>query len=232
LLCTDAAAEGLNFQFCGALVNYDMPWNPMRVEQRIGRIDRLGQRHPDIQIVNLHYSNTVEADVYKALRERIGLFENVVGRLQPILASLPKLISGRVLEGKTKPDEARQAMVAEITGEADRAEASGFDIDAVTDADLTVMPSESSPLTMIDLDQVIGRSALLPPGMEVEPMGVREFKLRAPGMKEWIRVSTSPAYYEQHADAMELWSPGNPTFPAASSEPLPPALARLEDLLR
>ena len=43
LLCTDAAAEGLNFQFCGALVNYDLPWNPMRVEQRIGRIDRLGQ---------------------------------------------------------------------------------------------------------------------------------------------------------------------------------------------
>ena len=51
LLCTDAAAEGLNFQFCGALVNYDMPWNPMRVEQRIGRIDRLGQQHPRVRIV-------------------------------------------------------------------------------------------------------------------------------------------------------------------------------------
>ena len=135
LLCTDAAAEGLNFQFCGALVNYDMPWNPMRVEQRIGRIDRLGQKHPNIQIVNLHYANTVEADVYKALRDRIGLFENVVGRLQPILASLPKLISGRVLEGKTRPDDARQALVADVEGEADRAEASGFDIDAVTDAE-------------------------------------------------------------------------------------------------
>ena len=55
LLCTDAAAEGLNFQFCGALVNYDMPWNPMRVEQRIGRIDRLGQKYPVIRIINLHY---------------------------------------------------------------------------------------------------------------------------------------------------------------------------------
>jgi SNF2 family DNA or RNA helicase len=84
LLCTDAAAEGLNFQFCGALVNYDMPWNPMRVEQRIGRIDRLGQKHADIRIVNLHYADTVEADVYRALRARIGLFETVVGRLQPI----------------------------------------------------------------------------------------------------------------------------------------------------
>ena len=71
LVCTDAAAEGLNFQFCGALVNYDMPWNPMRVEQRIGRIDRLGQRFSDIRIINLHYEDTVEADVYRALRSRI-----------------------------------------------------------------------------------------------------------------------------------------------------------------
>ena len=70
LLCTDAAAEGLNFQFCGALINYDMPWNPMRVEQRIGRIDRLGQRHGTIRIVNLHYEGTVETDVYRALRVR------------------------------------------------------------------------------------------------------------------------------------------------------------------
>lgn len=67
LLCTEAAAEGLNFQFCGALVNYDMPWNPMRVEQRIGRIDRLGQKHATIRIFNLHYSDTVEADIYQAL---------------------------------------------------------------------------------------------------------------------------------------------------------------------
>ena len=47
---SDAAAEGLNFQFCGALVNYDLPWNPMRVEQRIGRIDRLGQQHRDCRV--------------------------------------------------------------------------------------------------------------------------------------------------------------------------------------
>ena len=79
LLCTDAAAEGLNFQFCAALINYDMPWNPMRVEQRIGRIDRLGQAHPAIRIVNLHYEGTVETDIYRALRTRINLFEAVVG---------------------------------------------------------------------------------------------------------------------------------------------------------
>ena len=99
LLCTDAAAEGLNFQFCGALVDYDMPWNPMRVEQRIGRIDRLGQQHPVIRVVNLHYEERVETDVYRALRTRIGLFESVAGRLQPILARLPGAISKAALRG-------------------------------------------------------------------------------------------------------------------------------------
>ena len=102
LLCTDAAAEGLNFQCCGAVINYDMPWNPMWVEQRIGRIDRLGQRHETIRIVNLHYKDTVETDAYRALRERIGLFESVVGRLQPILAQLPRMISQTVLSGENR----------------------------------------------------------------------------------------------------------------------------------
>jgi superfamily II DNA or RNA helicase len=232
LLCTDAAAEGLNFQFCGALVNYDMPWNPMRVEQRIGRIDRLGQRYRDIQILNLHYANTVEADVYLALRQRIGLFENVVGKLQPILASLPRLISCRVLDGKTRPGEERRAVVAEIEGEAERAQAAGFDIDDVTNTDLSEAAPEPSPLTMDDLEQVVRTPALLPPGIEVEPMGVREYKLRAPGMKDWIRISTNPAYYEQHADAMELWSPGNPAFPEPkTTEPSDPSVAHFADLL-
>jgi superfamily II DNA or RNA helicase len=231
LLCTDAAAEGLNFQFCGALVNYDMPWNPMKVEQRIGRIDRLGQQHADIQIVNLHYANTVEADVYQALRSRIGLFENVVGRLQPILASLPKLISGRVLAGQTRPDDQRQTVLNDINTQADGAEAGGFDIDAVTDAELTEVLPVPSPLTMGDLERLIGKPKLLPPGIEVETMGAHEFKLRAPGMADWIRVSTSPEYYEQHADAMELWSPGNPTFPTAEGDPADPRVTRFADLL-
>lgn len=231
LLCTDAAAEGLNFQFCGALVNYDMPWNPMRVEQRIGRIDRLGQRYRNIQIINLHYADTVETDVYQALRQRIRLFEGVVGRLQPILARLPSLITSRVLEGRTRPAEERQAAVADIQSMTDQAQAGGFDIDAVTDADLAETASETSPLTMDELERVVRTASLLPPGLEIEAMGVREYKLRAPGMKDWVRITTNPEYYEQHADAMELWSPGNPTFPANDGEPMEATVARLSDLL-
>ncbi|MGE3667620.1 MAG: DEAD/DEAH box helicase [Steroidobacteraceae bacterium] len=137
MLCTDAAAEGLNFQFCGALINYDMPWNPMRVEQRIGRIDRLGQRHPEIRIVNLHYEDTVETDVYHALRDRIGLFESVVGRLQPILASLPGRIAQGVLAGAASSTEGRQRIAADVdVAVADVQASRGFDLDEVTDADL------------------------------------------------------------------------------------------------
>jgi superfamily II DNA/RNA helicase len=200
LLCTEAAAEGLNFQFCGSLINYDMPWNPMRVEQRIGRIDRLGQRYPEIRIVNLHYADTIEADVYAALRQRIGLFENVVGRLQPILARLPTLISGRVLEGRTKTRDDRQATVNEVEIEAARANQSGFDIDAVTDADLTEPLQAASPMTTADLDRVLTSTTLLPPGIEVSPMGAREYRFQQPGLGRTIRISTDAVYYEENAD--------------------------------
>ena len=85
LLCTEAAGEGLNFQSCGVLINYDMPWNPMRVEQRIGRIDRIGQAHSEVWIRNYFYADTVEATIYRRLSTRIDWFQNVLGDLQPIL---------------------------------------------------------------------------------------------------------------------------------------------------
>ena len=92
LLCTESASEGLNLQTCGVLFNYDLPWNPMRVEQRIGRIDRIGQRYPTVTIHNFYYDGMVEAKVYRKLRDRIGAFESVVGNLQPILAQVPTFI--------------------------------------------------------------------------------------------------------------------------------------------
>ena len=225
LLCTDAAAEGLNFQFCGALVNYDMPWNPMRVEQRIGRIDRLGQEHPVIRIVNLHYEGTVETDVYRALRSRIGLFETVVGRLQPILAQLPRTIADAVVSGSGREGLERASVVDAIERRAQEAEAGGFDLDAVLDGDLTLPDRPPSPVTMEDLDRLIGSPGLMPPGTDVRPLAPREYGLLAPGMSERLRVTTDPAFYEEHAESVELWSPGNPLFSApefmAVSEELP-----------
>ena len=212
LLCTDAAAEGLNFQFCGALVNYDMPWNPMRVEQRIGRIDRLGQQNKTIRIINLHYEGTVETDVYRALRKRICLFESVVGRMQPILARLPGTISQSVLAGEGRGARERANIVDGIEREASEHRSGGFDIDAVTESDLAMPVRPQSIVTMEDLDRIIGSSELMPPGVDVQPMGHREYALLAPGMNEALRVTTDPDYFEEQAESVELWSPGNPLF--------------------
>ena len=234
LLCTDAAAEGLNFQFCGALINYDMPWNPMRVEQRIGRIDRLGQEHGFIRIVNLHYEGTVETDVYRALRTRIGLFESVVGPLQPILAQLPRTISRTVLSGENRDERGRANVVDAIEQQAREAKGRGFDIDAVTDEDLAIPEQAPSPMTMDDLDRVIGTPDLMPPGFDVRQMGPREYSVLEPGMTERVRVTTDPAYYEAHAESLELWSPGSrlftpPEFTSRTDEP--PAGKTLKDIL-
>ena len=234
LLCTDAAAEGLNFQFCGAIVNYDMPWNPMRVEQRIGRIDRLGQRNETIRVINLHYEGTVETDVYRALRKRIGLFESVVGRLQPILARLPRTISQTVLSGESRDARERANVVDAIEREAQERRSAGFDIDAATESDLAMPARPLSIVTMEDLDRIIGASDLMPPGVDIQPMGHREYGLLAPGMSEPLRVTTDPEYFEEHAESVELWSPGNPLFVPpefAESVELDPSHRTLKDIL-
>jgi superfamily II DNA or RNA helicase len=105
LLCTESASEGLNLQTCGVLINYDMPWNPMRVEQRIGRIDRIGQAFPTVTIHNFYYDGTVEAKVYQRLRQRIENFSSVVGGLQPILAKIPTLIEQATMSADPQEEE-------------------------------------------------------------------------------------------------------------------------------
>ncbi len=234
LLCTDAAAEGLNFQFCGAVVDYDMPWNPMRVEQRIGRIDRLGQKHEIIRVVNLHYEDTVETDIYRALRERIGLFETVVGRLQPILARLPGAISRSVLSGRGRDARERADLVADIEREANERRDAGLDIDAAAEDELSVPPHAPSTVTMEDLDRIVASDRLMAPGVGIQPLGWREYGLRAPGMSASLRVTTDPEYFEEHVESVELWSPGNPLFVAPEfadgAEPDPPH-GTLKDIL-
>ncbi|MCS7003206.1 MAG: DEAD/DEAH box helicase, partial [Dehalococcoidia bacterium] len=94
LICTDAASEGLNLQAAGALINYDLPWNPSKVEQRIGRIDRIGQQYDTVRIVNLFLKDSVDERIYTKLRERCGLFREFVGPMQPVLARARRMILG------------------------------------------------------------------------------------------------------------------------------------------
>ncbi len=85
LLTSEVGGEGLDMQFCDAMVNYDLPWNPMVVEQRIGRIDRFGQKSPKVNIYNLIVEDSIQEVIYRRLLERIGIFRSSIGDLEAIL---------------------------------------------------------------------------------------------------------------------------------------------------
>ena len=216
LVCTDAAAEGLNFQFCGALVNYDMPWNPMRVEQRIGRIDRLGQRFSDIRIINLHYEDTVEADVYRALRSRISIFEKVVGGLQPILARLPRLIEESVLSRSKALDGKRDEALQKLDIAISAGEESALNLDDFADEDLDVPPRPEPAINLSDLRAILDRPILLPRGTEAQHLNEKDYSLIDGYLQHAVRVTVDRDFYEMHSDSVEFWSPGSPTFPELS----------------
>lgn len=90
LLSSEVGTEGLDNQFCDALVNYDIPWNPMRIEQRIGRIDRRGQKSESIAIKNLVVRGTVDAAIYNRCLQRIGVFRQSLGGSEEILGELTR----------------------------------------------------------------------------------------------------------------------------------------------
>lgn len=87
LIATEAGGEGINLQFCQHIINYDLPWNPMRIEQRIGRIHRIGQEK-DVTIYNFATEHTVEEHILHLLYEKIDLFESVIGEIDEILTRI------------------------------------------------------------------------------------------------------------------------------------------------
>jgi superfamily II DNA or RNA helicase len=87
LLCSESGGEGRNLQFCNTLINFDIPWNPMAIEQRIGRIDRIGQTR-DVFIFNLATSGTIEEEMLRILDDKINMFELVVGEVGAILGEI------------------------------------------------------------------------------------------------------------------------------------------------
>lgn len=88
LLFTEVGSEGLDYQFCDTMINYDLPWNPMRIEQRIGRIDRRGQKSEAVNIYNIITADTVDADIYSRCLMRIGIFERSIGECEEVLGAI------------------------------------------------------------------------------------------------------------------------------------------------
>ncbi|MEO3756220.1 helicase-related protein [Streptomyces sp. B6B3] len=112
LIGTDSMSEGLNLQTSGRLINYDMPWNLMRVEQRIGRIDRIGASYKRLQISNYFYEDTVEEQVYKGIKQDYDDFTNILGGAAPVLGTVEKVIEDLVLAANLSDE----VIASEIAG--------------------------------------------------------------------------------------------------------------------
>ena len=113
LLSSEVGSEGLDFQFCDALVNYDIPWNPMRIEQRIGRIDRYGQTSDTVAIYNFVTPGTVDFDIYSRCLMRIGIFERSIGGSEAILGEITTRIQ-QVAEDFSLTDDERNGRLQQM----------------------------------------------------------------------------------------------------------------------
>ena len=114
MLATRVASEGLDFEFCDAVVNYDLPWNPMELEQRIGRIDRFGQQSEKVYVLNFTTPGTIETDIIHRVHQRIGVFVESIGELEPILQAEFSNIQRIAFDFSLAPEERERRLDAAL----------------------------------------------------------------------------------------------------------------------
>ena len=207
LLCTETASESLNLQFCSAVVNYDVPWNPMTLEQRIGRVDRIGQERDSVEAVNLFYEGSVERRAYQAMEDRLKGITSHIGWYRPILHNR---VTRLIRDAQSGNADLSAAEIARQLDDAMSA-APGFDIDSVN-SELERLPAPSSKLTMAALRGALQNPALLPPGWSAVPAGADHWALTKPDGSQY-RVTTVRAAHEYAGGRVEFWAPGSPAFP-------------------
>lgn len=165
LLFTEVGSEGLDYQFCNMMINYDLPWNPMRIEQRIGRIDRRGQQSEAVNIYNIITENTVDAEIYYRCLMRIGVFERSIGDCEEILGEIASGIENIVLDNNLTEEERKRKLeqmadnevrkVQELTRlEEEEKELFGFDLTEFTTSQ-EIRQAENPWLTQRCLQRLI-----------------------------------------------------------------------------
>lgn len=105
LLSSEVASEGVDLQFSSLVINYDLPWNPARIEQRIGRIDRIGQEESKILIWNFVYADTVDDRVYQMLDQRLNTFRQSLGSMEAVLGEQIRTLGYELLSHKLTPEQ-------------------------------------------------------------------------------------------------------------------------------
>jgi SNF2 family DNA or RNA helicase len=128
LLASEVGGEGLDFQFCTSLINYDLPYNPMRIEQRIGRIDRMGQKSDKIIIGNLCVSGTVDEVINRVLLSRIADATDLIGDLEPIIAQEMQEINDLIIRKEFTPEQLEKRQ-QEIEAQIEKARAAREEFD-------------------------------------------------------------------------------------------------------
>jgi len=113
LLFSEVGCEGLDYQFCDTMINYDLPWNPMRIEQRIGRIDRRGQKSDTVKIYNMITQGTIDAVIYDRCLSKIGVFEASIGDCSEILGDISDQIF-KIMFDPELTDEERQMKIEQM----------------------------------------------------------------------------------------------------------------------
>ena len=207
LLCTESASEGLNLQTCGVLINYDMPWNPMRVEQRIGRIDRIGQRYETVWVRNYFFEDTVEARVYQKLDERIASFTNVVGRLQPILHDVANVIRDASMAVDAEREQILRTRLDSLQRKLDDDALKDFDLDALVDASTETAVTSGIPAILPDLERVLTQGTIS--GVRFEP-GSQEGVWSLHIGTDEFSVTFRSDLFDEFPNSLQLLTWGNP----------------------
>jgi superfamily II DNA or RNA helicase len=196
LLANRVASEGLDFEFCSAVINYDLPWNPMEIEQRIGRIDRIGQQEEIIWIVNFVNNYTIDERILELLLDRIKIFESSIGALEPIIADhVSQALQAGFdfsLSEKQKNQKIREAELA--------IEAQRVGLQELSDASGALLVSN-------DVDVAGLEQQLVSSGRYV---GQRELALL---IDDWARVEGAPGM-EFAPDGRSVELRGNPAMAA------------------
>ena len=218
LLCTESASEGLNLQTCGVLINYDMPWNPMRVEQRIGRIDRIAQKYEIVWIFNYFYRDTIEDKVYQALKDRINWFEDVVGTLQPILADVNKVTRDLAMLPTERQAAELERAIRQLRQEIDRAKLEALDL---TQYLHQAEPDHAlhSPVTLADLEGVLTQSQATRHLFQPHPEIAHAYWLTWRGVKTVVTFNAEQ--FDNHPNTLKFLSYGS-AFLADILDSIPP----------
>lgn len=210
LLGTDALSEGLNLQTCDRLINYDMPWNFMRVEQRIGRVDRIGGQ-PTVYVTNYFYRDTVEEQIYTGIREDAQWFDQVVGPAQPVLSRVESVIQDLAMRS---PGDARRQAIEEELAAVRRAIAEAADRPLTLD-DIDVDQPDAGGyahrprMDLAGIERILTSNVCTEARMEGHSTYPRTYTVAL--QDGACTVTFDRAVYERHAD-LDFMTYGQPVF--------------------